>query len=56
MANEVEVAKIEADHNASVQKAIDNLNITLEKAQLDFESQIADYEAIRKARLEALPT
>lgn len=54
MAYTVEVEKIEADHQANMQKAKENLDYTVAKAKRDYESLVADYEAMREARLEAL--
>jgi len=53
MFQDAEVIKIETDYKISVLKAQEDLNYSIDKAKKDYVLRVNDYDAMRKARLEA---
>ena len=54
MCQDAEALKIEADYQAQVRKAQESLDYSISKAKKDYVLLVNDYDAIRKARLQAL--
>lgn len=53
MFQDAEVIKIKTDYKISVLKAQEDLDYSIDKAKRDYVLRVNDYDAIRKARLEA---